>query len=232
MLLKPAQVMVITPHPDDAEFGVAGSVARWIGEGREVVYTVCTNGDRGTSDRKIKPEELSIIREKEQRNAAGILGVREVIFLGHHDQGLEDTSQFRKELVRLIRMYQPETVVTVDPYRRYFWWHRDHRVCGQVAMDAIFPYGRDHLAYPDLLEQGLEPHKVKELLLFNTEEPNYRIDITDTFDLKLAALLCHKSQVTAFTSELEDRLIKWAQDTAQEEEFELAEEFHRIDMWW
>ncbi len=232
MSIKPVQVMVVTPHPDDAEIGVAGSVARWVREGRGVVYVVCTRGDRGTSDRRMKPEELARIREQEQRDAASILGVREVIFLGYSDQCLEDTTEFRKELVRLIRMYRPETVVTVDPYRRYFWWHRDHRICGQVVMDAIFPYGRDHLAYPDLLEQGIEPHKVKELLLFNTGEPNYRVDITDTFNLKLAALLCHKSQVAAFTSELEDGLRKWAQDTAQEEEFELAEEFHRIDMWW
>jgi LmbE family N-acetylglucosaminyl deacetylase len=230
--VKPVQVMVVTPHPDDAEFGVAGSVARWVSEGREVVYIVCTNGDRGTSDRRIKPEELARIREQEQRDAASILGVREVIFLGYGDQCLEDTPEFRKELVRLIRMYQPETVVTVDPYRRYFWWHRDHRVCGQVVMDAVFPYSRDHLAYPGFLEQGLEPHKVKELLLFNAEEPNYRIDITDTFNLKLAALLCHKSQVADFTSEIKDRLRKWARDTAREEEYELAEEFHRIDMWW
>jgi len=232
VLVKPAQVMVVTPHTDDAEFGVAGSVARWVREGKEVVYVVCTNGDKGTSDRKMKPEELARIREKEQRAAARVLGVREIIFLGYPDQALEYTPEFRKEIVRLIRMYRPETMITVDPYRRYFWWHRDHRACGQVVMDAIFPYARDHLAYPDLLEQGLEPHRVKELLLFNTDEPNYRVDISDTFNLKLAALLCHKSQVAGFASELEGGLRKWAQDMAQGEDFELAEEFHRVDMWW
>jgi len=138
MTSKQAQVMVVTPHSDDAEFGVAGTVARWTREGKEVIYVVCTNGDKGTGDINIKPEELAKIREKEQLAAAKLLGVREVIFLRYADQTLEDTPEFRKELVRLIRMYQPETVVTADPYRRYIW-HRDHRITGQVTLDAIFP---------------------------------------------------------------------------------------------
>jgi LmbE family N-acetylglucosaminyl deacetylase len=224
--------MVVTPHPDDAEYGVAGSVANWVNGGKDVIYIICTNGDRGTNDRKVKPDNLARKREQEQRDAASVLGVREVIFLNYHDQCLEDTPEFRKEIVRLIRKYKPETIVTVDPYRRYFWWHRDHRVCGQVVMDAIFPYGRDHLAYPDLLEKGFEPHKVNELLLFNSGEPNYRIDISDTFRLKLAALLCHKSQVASFASELKERLEEWAKNAAREDDFELAEEFYRVDMWW
>ncbi|TET93325.1 MAG: PIG-L family deacetylase, partial [Desulfobacteraceae bacterium] len=121
--------MVVTPHPDDAEYGVAGTVARWIGEGKDVVYVVCTNGDKGTSNANMKPEALARIREEEQTAAARSLGVREVIFLRHPDQGLEDTPEFRKELVRLIRIYKPETVATADPYRRYVW-HRDHRITG------------------------------------------------------------------------------------------------------
>ena len=160
MTTKPAQVMVVTPHPDDAEYGVAGTVARWVSEGREVIYVVCTNGDKGASDTDMKPEELARIREGEQMAAASLLGVREVIFLRHPDQGLEDTPEFRKELVRLIRMYRPETVVTADPYRRYVW-HRDHRIVGQVILDAVFPYARDRLSYPDLIEEGLYPHKVR-----------------------------------------------------------------------
>jgi LmbE family N-acetylglucosaminyl deacetylase len=232
MSAKTAQVMVVTPHPDDAEFGVAGTIACQTREDREVVLVVCTNGDKGTSDRNMSPEELARIRENEQRAAAKVLGVREVIFLGYPDQGLEYTPELRKQLVRLIRTYQPETVITVDPYRRYFWWHRDHRICGQVVMDAIFPYARDHLAYPDLLDEGLEPHKVKELLLANAEEPNYRVNITETFELKLAALLCHQSQVAGFAPDLEERLRKWARDAAREEEFELAEAFHRVVIDW
>ena len=231
-MAETAQVMVVTPHPDDAEFGAAGTVACLVRDSKEVIYVVCTNGDKGTSDRQMKPETLASIREQEQRAAAETLGVREVIFLGYLDQALEYTPEFRGQIVRLIRMYQPETVITVDPYQRYFWWHPGLRVCGRVVMDAVFPYARDYLAYPDLLKEGLEPHKVGELLLFNPEEANYRVNITDTFDLKLAALTCHKSQVAGFGAELKERLRQWAEETAREEEFTLAEAFHRVDMWW
>ncbi|GAI70209.1 unnamed protein product [marine sediment metagenome] len=172
-MTKQAQVMVVTPHPDDAEFGVAGTVARWAGEGKDVVYVVCTNGDKGTNDPTMKPEELAKIREEEQLAAANLLGVREVVFLRHPDQSLEDTAEFRKEIVRLIRMYRPETVVTAAPYRRYIW-HHDHRITSRVTLDAVFPYARDHLAYPDLLEQGLQPHKVKEVLLWGSEDANIK----------------------------------------------------------
>lgn len=231
-MAKTAQVMVVTPHPDDAEFGAAGTVAGLVRSGKEVIYIICTNGDKGTSDRQMKVKTLVKIRQQEQRAAAEVLGVRETIFLDYADQALEYTPQFRKQLVRLIRLYRPQTVMTIDPYQRYFWWHRDHRICGQVVMDAIFPYARDHLAYPDLLTQGLEPHKVGELLLFNPEEPNYRVDITGTFDLKLKALACHKSQVAGFDPGMKDMMRQWAEETAREEKFELAEAFHRVDMWW
>jgi len=232
MTTKLAQVMVVTPHPDDAEYGVAGTVARWASEGKAIVYIVCTNGDKGTSDANMKPEELAKIREQEQLAAAKLLGVREVIFLRHPDQSLEDTSEFRKEIVRLVRMYRPETVVTADPYRRYIW-HRDHRITGQVTLDAIFPYARDRLSYPDLLDEGLQPHAVREVLLWASEDLNYRSDITDTFDIKLAALRCHKSQVGQNPSrELEKWLRQRHQMMAEGEDFELAEAFHRVEILW
>ena len=230
-MTNPAQVMVVTPHPDDAEFGFAGTAARWTHEGRDIIYVVCTNGDKGTSDINIKPEELARVREQEQLEAAKVVGVREVIFLRHPDQTLEDTPEFRKEIVRLIRMYRPETVVTADPYRRYIW-HRDHRIVGQVTLDAIFPYARDILSYPDLIEQGLQPHKVKEVLLWASEEPNYRSDITDTFDVKIAALRCHKSQLgDSVNPELEERLRQRCKAMAEGEDCELAESFHRLEIW-
>ncbi len=231
-MAKPAQVMVVTPHPDDAEYGVAGTVARWAREGKDIIYVVCTNGDKGTSDVNVKPEELTKIREQEQLAAARLLGVREVLFLRHPDQGLEDTPEFRKEIVCFIRMYQPEIVVTADPYRRYIW-HRDHRITGQVTLDAIFPYARDHLAYPDLLEQDLHPHRVKEVLLWASEDPNYRSDITDTFDLKIAALRCHKSQIGQVPyPDLEKWLRQRHEMMAEGENFELAEAFHRVEIFW
>ena len=229
-MTKPAQVMVVTPHPDDAEFGVAGSVARWTAEGKNVIYVVCTNGDKGTHDTNMKPDELARIREQEQLAAAKLLGVREVIFLRHPDQALEDTPEFRKEIVRLIRMYRPETVVTDVPSRRYIW-HRDHRITSRVTLDAVFPYARDFLAYPDLLEQGLQPHKVKEVLLWGSEDPNYRSNITDTFDIKIAALRCHKSQIDDNPSTgLEEWMRERHKMQAQGEDYELAEAFHRVEL--
>jgi len=232
MVTAPADVMVVTPHPDDAEFGVAGTVARWTREGKQVVYIVCTSGDKGTSDTSVRPEELASIREQEQQAAASLLGVREVVFLRYPDQGLEDTAEFRKEVVRRIREYRPEIVVTTDPYRRYLW-HRDHRITGQVTIDAIFPYARDFLAYPDLLAEGLQPHKVKEAWFWATEDPNYRSNITDTFDIKIAALRCHQSQVgNDRIPDLYQRLRQWATDMAKGENYELAEAFHQVNIWW
>mgnify|MGYP005850969255 CR=1 FL=1 len=219
----PADVMVVCPHADDAEFGAAGTVAR---------YVVITNGDKGTTDRSLPPETLVAMREKEQRAAAQVLGVDDVVFLGYPDQGLEDTPAFRKDIVRQIRIHRPEIVMTSDPYRRYLW-HRDHRVAGQVVMDAVYPYARDHLAYPDLTAEGLDPHKVREVLFWAAEDINYRVDITETFALKLAALRCHESQVRELgIPDLESWLRRRCMAMAEGEAFELAEGFHRVEISW
>jgi len=222
--------MIVSAHPDDAEFGVGGTVARWTKEGKTVVYVVCTSGDKGSSDRNVDPERLAGIREKEQIAAANLLGVREVIFLRYADQGLEDTPEFRKQIVRQIRVYRPRIVVTSDPYRRYIW-HRDHRITGQVTLDAIFPYARDHLAYPDLFAEGLEPHKVKEIWFWASEDINHRCDVTDTFDRKISALRCHESQIKELDNpEAEEWLRQRCVEMAVGEEFELAEGFHRVEI--
>ncbi len=231
---KRADVLVITPHPDDAEFGTAGTVATMVREGREVVYIVCTDGSKGTDDINVIPEELVKIREKEQREAAKILGVKEVIFLGYEDQNIDETPEFRKEIVRLIRTYCPELIITSDPYRRYIW-HRDHRIVGQVVLDAVFPYARDVWAYPDFIKEGLKPHKVNAIWLWAPEDSaiNFRTDITDTFDIKLKALHCHKSQIKeSFAAEMEKWLCTRAVDLAKGEDFKLAEGFHRVEILW
>ena len=230
MKTKQANVMVFTPHPDDAESRVAGTVARWAREGKDIIYVVCTNGDKGTDDITMKPEELVRIREQEQLAAAKLLGVREVIFLRYPDQGLEDTAEFRKDIVRLIREYKPETVVTIDPYRRYIV-HRDHRITGQVTLDAISLYARNTPAYPDLFEEGLHPHSVKEVLLCGTEDPNYYVNITDTIDVKIAALRCHKSQVGDRPA-VTEWMRRQARMSAEGQDYELAEAFHREEIWW
>lgn len=225
---KTADILVIAPHPDDAEFGAAGTIARWTKEGKKAVYVVCSSGEKGTSDRSQQPEQLAAIREKEQIAAAQTVGVSEVLFLRYPDQGLEDTPSFRKEIVRLIRTYRPATVVTADPYRRYIW-HRDHRITGQVVLDAVFPLARDHLSYPDLLAEGFEPHKVQEVLCWASEDINYRSDITQTFELKLAALRCHESQVKEFhVPDLAERLRQRCMEMAKGENFGLAEAFHQV----
>jgi LmbE family N-acetylglucosaminyl deacetylase len=230
---KNADILVITPHPDDAEFGAAGTVAKLVKQGKSVVYIVCTNGDKGTEDIDRQPEELARIREYEQMEAAKVLGVKEVIFLRYPDQGLEDTPEFRKEIVRHIRLYKPEIVITADPYRRYVW-HRDHRITGRVVLDAVFPFSRDVWAYPDFIKLDLRPHKVKEVWLWAPEDEdiNYRSDITGTFDLKIKALKCHKSQIEgSFKKEMEKWLCQRAKDMANGEKFKLAEGFHRAEIW-
>ncbi len=234
MKKQPADVLVFTPHPDDAEFGTAGSVAKMVRQNKTVVYVVVTNGDKGTDDPTVTPEELARLREKEQEAAARVLGVREVVFLKYSDQNLEDTHELRRDIVRQIRIFRPELVITSDPYRRYIW-HRDHRITGRVVLDAVFPYARDLHAYPELADEGLTPHKVPEVWLWASNEPdiNFRSDITDTFELKLKALRCHKSQIKEpFSSEMEKWLCKRAKDMAEGVDFKLAEGFHREEVWW
>jgi len=231
---KKADVLVITPHPDDAEFGAAGTVATMVKEGKNIVYVVCTDGSKGTDDIKVIPEELVKIREQEQIAAANVLGVNDVIFLGYEDQNINETPEFRKEIVRLIRTYRPNLIITSDPYRRYIW-HRDHRIVGQVVLDAVFPYARDVWAYPDLIKEDLQPHNVNEMWLWAPEdrEINFRTDITDTFDLKLKALQCHKSQIKeSYKAEMEKWLCTRAEDLAEGEDFKLAEGFHRVEILW
>lgn len=224
-------LLVIGPHADDPEFGIAGTVAKITREGKKVVYVICTNGDKGTSDFKVDPRELIIIREQEQREAAKVLGVTEVVFLGYPDQGLEDTNEFRKDIVKQIRIYQPDIVATTDPYRKYLW-HRDHRIAGVVTLDAVYPFARDHLAYPDLFAQGFLPHKVKEVWTWGTDDPNYLTDITETFETKIKALRCHKSQVGGRDfPETYDWLKEMAINAAKDQSFKFAEEFHRAEIW-
>jgi LmbE family N-acetylglucosaminyl deacetylase len=223
--------LVIIPHPDDAEFGIAGTAVKWIREGKEVVYAVCTNGSKGTSDPQMTPEKLAEIRKEEQLAAAKLLGIREVVFLGYEDQALEDTPEFRKDIVRLIRRFRPEVVVSSDPYRRYVW-HRDHRITGQVVLDAVFPYSRDYWAYPDLIKEGLMPHKVYEVLLWASEQPNYFSDISNTFDIKMAALRCHHSQVGHLPPEWEQQVRARYENQAKGKGFAIAEAFYRVEVQW
>lgn len=230
---KDQRIMVVMAHPDDAEFACGGSVAKWTAEGHEVVYVVCTNGDKGSSDPEMTSERLTQIREGEQRAAAAVLGVKEVVFLRHPDGGLEDTPAFRGQIVRLLRQYRPFRVVTMEPLRWYrrFIHHRDHRVCGQVTLDAVFPYARDRLHYPEHLAEGLPIHKVAEVYLSGSEEADTRIDISDVIELKFKALQCHVTQVGKRpVAEFEERLRQMAALAGAPANLPLAEAFCKIEL--
>ena len=197
MSYVPKRALVFTPHPDDAEIGAGGTIANWINQGAEVTIVVCTNGDKGSSDPEMTSERLADIREKEQLEAAKVLGVKEVVFLRHPDGAIEDTLELRRDVVREIRRVKPDVVLTTDPTRRTFYQHRDHRITGQVTMDAVFPLARDHLNFPELKEQDLEPHKTEFMYLWGADEPDTFVDISETLELKMGALKKHASQIAA-----------------------------------
>ncbi len=221
-------ILVVTPHPDDAEGGAGGTIAKWTREGKKVVLVVCTNGDKGTSDRELKPEKLAAIREKEQLDAAEALGLAEVVFLRFPDQNLEDSREFRLAISRQIRKHRPDLVVTIDPGANRYIRHRDHYMTGRVTLDAVFPYARDHLAFPELVEEGLDPFNVREVWLFRPDEPDVFVDITDTFVTKVDALYCHASQMGSPREEREAWLRERSSETGVHIGGGLAEGFKRV----
>ena len=223
------RVMVVVAHPDDAEFGCGGSVAKWVKEGKEVTYVILTNGDKGSGDRSMTSERLAKIREEEQLNAARTLGVERVRFLGYPDGELEDTREVRRAVTAEIRRWRPERLVIQNPFRtlNLYASHRDHRIAGGVALDCVYPLARDHLSFPELLAQGLEPHKVREVYLMWWENPEGVVDITDTMDLKLKALACHASQMDDFAA-VEARVRERAAEAGKPKGFAYAETFNRI----
>ena len=194
------RVMGIFAHPDDPEFFAGGTFARWAAEGAHITFVMATSGDKGSEDPAMTHEKLIEIREEEERNAAKALGVEEVIFLKYPDGELTPSLDLRRALTRLIRMKQPDTVVTCDPTA--YWYgtgyinHPDHRAIGEVTMAAVFPTARDRLNFIELQrDEGLEPHKVKYLYLAGPAEATTSVDITDHVETKIAALRHHVSQI-------------------------------------
>jgi LmbE family N-acetylglucosaminyl deacetylase len=227
----PARAMVVAPHPDDGESGCSGTTAKWIREGCEVVYVVCTNGDKGTSDVEMTPAKLAGIREEEQRKAAEILGVKDVVFLGHGDGELENNLVFIGELVHAIRRFKPDTILTTDPHRMETHNHRDHRATGQAVLDACFPYARDRLHFVEHEKEGLEPHKVGTVLLWGADRPDVMIDISDSIEAKLTALMQHVSQVGDSYSDVAEWVKAFgrrAADRAKGTGYEYAEAFRKL----
>jgi LmbE family N-acetylglucosaminyl deacetylase len=195
------RVMVISPHPDDVDFGCSGALTRWSRMGVDITYVICTSGDKGT-DFPVEPESMAAIREKEQLAAAEIVGVRKVIFLRLKDGELENNREFRKVLVRVLRQYRPDVVMAMDPanvrFENAYVSHSDHRAAALAAFDAIYPAARNRNFFPELLEEGLLPHAVNRIYFFGTADPNTWIDISETIETKIEALRAHKSQVHAF----------------------------------
>ena len=226
----PRSAMVIVAHPDDAEFMVAGTAATWARTGTEITYVIITKGDKGSDDPAMTPSRLTVIREAEQRAAGEILGVKHYVFMGYPDGYLQPTLELRRDLARIIRQYKPEVVITFDPTNRFvsddYVNHPDHRAAGDAAMDAVFPSARDRLTFPELLADGLEPHKVAQLWLGSAVRPNVWIDIAGVMDLKKAALRAHPSQLGEDIIAFAEEMGRWG--AAGQEDLVFAESFHRI----
>jgi LmbE family N-acetylglucosaminyl deacetylase len=234
----PASALVVAAHPDDIEFGCAGTVARWVSEGAHVTYALLTNGAAGSSDPEMTRRRLAELREAEQRAAAKVVGVEQVEFLGYEDGLLVPNLEVRKQVVRLIRRVRPEVVVTTDPTVRYFGEqyinHPDHRAAGEVTLDAVIPGSDTRLAYPELLEEGLEPVKLVGVLLMMAVEPNLVVDIGDFVDTKMESLRCHVSQLGDRPEEDAGFVAGMAEFSAAKEPFRYGEGFRvfRFDLPW
>lgn len=231
----PETVLGVAAHPDDLEFGVAGSIAHWTQQGARAYYLILTNGNKGSEDRTLSPEQLRDIRRSEQEEAARVLGVEQVFFCDFHDGELEVTMDVKREIARIIRTVKPDTVMTMDPsmlfsVERGFINHPDHRAAGQATLDAVFPLARDHLSFPELLrDEGLEPHKTKTLLLNNFDRTNFVVDISDSIERKLDALKAHASQIPDVDGAIQ-RVTEMASKAAEGTDFTYGEAFLRIDV--
>jgi LmbE family N-acetylglucosaminyl deacetylase len=230
---RPARLMVIVAHPDDADFGPAATIAGWIKAGSVAHLVCCTSGDAGSEDPDMDPLELARVRESEQRGAAKIVGYEDVTFLHRPDGGLENDLALREQLVRLIRSFRPDAVLTMDPtvlfHSSGYIQHTDHRAAGMSAIDAVYPAARNPMAFPNLAREGLAAHTVNRLYLFWSDQPNASVDVSETLDVKLAALRAHASQLRE-PEELESRIREWAASTGEEVGVPAAESFRIFDI--
>ncbi|MFI5047932.1 MAG: PIG-L deacetylase family protein [Acidimicrobiia bacterium] len=228
------RILVVTAHPDDVDFGAAGSVAQWTDAGIEVVYCIATSGEAGGSDRSMSRAEMAELRRREQTAAAGVVGVSELEFLGHPDGSVVTSLDLRRDLARVVRRHRPQRVLCHPPERnlaRIYASHPDHVATGAATLDAVYPDARNPFAFPELLKEGLEPWTVPEVYVMTLTEGDVIIDITDTIDRKIQALLCHESQIAdpAGRAEL---LREWAGSIARVvglPDGHFAEAFRRVD---
>jgi LmbE family N-acetylglucosaminyl deacetylase len=225
--------MSIHAHPDDQEFTVAGTLAKWAQAGSRVVTVCITSGGAGSNEHTppgMTRAELARLREEEQRHACAVLGVAEVVFLGYEDGMLEPSIALRRELTRLVRRRRPEAVVCGDPTVRFYGStymnHPDHRAAADVALDAVFPSSETRLIFPELLDEGLEPHHVRTVFIHGAERPDVFIDITSTLDVKVKALREHKSQMGEWDPT--EMITTWAREQGKKRRLAAAEAFRRM----
>ena len=226
----PKIAMSIHAHPDDQEFSVGGTLAKWARAGCRIISVIITSGDSGSNDQtkdgSYKPE-LAALREQEQLKANAVLGIGETIFLHYPDGELEPTIALRRDLTRIIRKYRPDTVTTGNPegwfYGDEYFNHPDHRAAAQAACEAVFPSAGTRLIFADLLAEGYEPHDVRRLYIHGTEHPNTWVDITDTMELKIQALQQHASQIDP--NEVGKWMTEWAEEDAKDHGMKYAESF-------
>jgi LmbE family N-acetylglucosaminyl deacetylase len=215
---RPDRFMVIAGHPDDADFGPAGTAARWIDEGSTGWLVCCTSGDAGGEDPDADPLELAAVREMEQRAAAAVIGYEGVSFLHMPDGALVNDLVLREHLVREIRTFRPDAVLATDPTVLFYRFggvnHTDHREAGLAAVDAVYPAARNPMAFPALARSGLAAYPVRRLYLFWPNEPNVRVDISTTIDRKIAALAAHASQIKE-PAKLAERIRAWAREEGE-----------------
>lgn len=230
-----SKVLVITAHPDDVDFGAAGTVARLTTSGVEVAYGLVTDGDAGGSDRSSTADQRARLRREEQRAAADILGVSELHFLGHLDGSVTAHLGLRRDLSRLIRMVRPDRVITQSPelwLDRIYASHPDHRATGEAALAAVYPDARNPFAFPELLDaEELEPHTVPEMWLMASPTSDIAVETTDFIDAKLAALRSHVSQVGE-GAHLDDLVLTWGRTMARQAGLpkkRTAEAFRRVN---
>jgi LmbE family N-acetylglucosaminyl deacetylase len=222
------RALVIVAHPDDAEFGCAGTVAGLTGRGVKVNYIVCTDGEQGSADPSVDPVDLRVIRRREQQEACTVLGVSKLDLLGRPDGSLVADMELRLELVRAIRAFRPDVVLCQNAVRNYGFLggnHPDHLAAGQAAIEAIYPAARNPYAFPHLLADGLEPHSVGEVWVTGTEQPNHYVDVSQTLELKLEALRCHRSQHRQDPAEM---VRKRLADNGASQGMAYAESFRRV----
>jgi LmbE family N-acetylglucosaminyl deacetylase len=227
------RILVVGAHPDDVDFSSAGTMSKWSNEGKEIYYLICTGGDKGGTQNEHTPAQLVEIRKAEQLAAAKIVGVKEVIFMGRKDGELVADMGLREEMVRVIRRVKPNKVFSFDPANQAFdgfhLFHPDHRAVAISVFDAIYPAAKNRLYFPQLLVEGLEPHKVDELYFFGTREPNVWFDISDTMDQKISCLREHKSQFSEMRAEMIEQYVKQrCQDAGKDKGIQYAEAFRMI----